>query len=217
MIASVCIVSKGNYWQERFNLECALRNSGEMDVDLLVYQIKGNDQRLIEFVDSMLEPDENGVAFSKQFTTLKRTSTHVEIGASETKAYNEMFKAAIGDFYCMLSPEVRVCKNWLHDFAYVIENVKKPGLVHIRHALSAPKYTPTSNKNDDLMFVIHPENDEFTGASAFDKTVYELFGGFDQKKDLEPNHYKSMFQDMIKNGFTNVGVPKQILLNTRKQ
>lgn len=215
MTVSICVISSGDYWKERFAIETALRNARDMEVELLLFKtILSEDKRIINFVDGLLEPNDKGDLVSKQYPSLLRTATEYNHGLKDTVAYNTMFKEAKCDYFCLLSPSCIVKPNWLHDMVFVAERLEKAGLVSIQHALVRQRhfYIPDSAENN-LLFCA-PNNSEFTGATLFNRKVYSVFGGFDESlvSDKTPSYYAAFFEELKRNDFINVSVPDQFLI-----
>ena len=202
-MVSLCVLNIDRYWVTRYTIETLLRNSGEVEVELLMLDNGSSDKRAIDWVETLIE--------SKQYDNLVRVLTEREpnnIGVA--KGFNKLFKVASGEHICTIGNDIILNEGWLSDLLYYNNSIDKSGLTAIYCLLDNGKYTPLLGKNDELINVWKRDDGMVFGVTLFKRELLETVGGFDEslgKYGCEDSQYAFRATAL---GYNNFYVPNQV-------
>jgi len=201
-MVSICLLTIDRYWITRYTVENLLKNSGGVEVELLVLDNGSTDKRAIKFVEGLVE--------SKQYPNLIRVLTHEEpknIGVA--KGFNMLFRNATGEYICTVGNDILVDKNWLVDLVYHNSNIVKSGLSSIYCLLDKGKYTPLLCKDDCFINVWQSDKNMVYGVTLFNRDILTEIGGFDErlgKYGCEDSQFAFRLSTL---GYQNYYIPSQ--------
>lgn len=178
-MVSVCYLAQ-DYYLSRYIIETLLRNSGGVEIELLV-DVK--DKTLIDFLSNLIKSNEYSNLMFVKFT---------ESG----NGYSELIQESKGNYVCLFNNQTVVNQNWLMDLVYYNSNIQNAGLSFI-HAGSKGKYISLLSNEDEFVNVW--EIKEPSGICLFNK-----------KQDLpEQKDLKSIYEYFSKKGLQNFNIPTQ--------
>lgn len=205
-MVSICLLTIDRYWITRYTVETLLKNSGEIDIELLVLDNNSTDRRTIQFIE--------GLIASKKYDNLIRVITeHEAENIGVAKGFNKLFRQASGEYICTVGNDILLNPGWLYDLVYHNNIIEKSGLTAIHCVLQTGRFGPLLTKNDDLINVWKRDDNMVYGTMLFKKELLNEVGGFDEtlsKYGCEDSQFAFRVNSL---GYNNYYIPNQFSLH----
>jgi hypothetical protein len=179
---SICYIAK-DYWLSRCIIQTLLRNSGGVEIELLVVV---EDKRLSNYLSKLIE--------SKKYENL----TSVKF-TEEKDNYEKLIKEAKGDYICLFECNTTVNESWVMDLVYYNSNIQESGLTAI-HNNNKGKFKPLLSIDDSFINVWQNEN-EVNGVCLFNKNLINKL-----PKEIT---IENISKEFAKQGLQNYYIPTQ--------
>ena len=201
-MVSVCLLTIDRYWITRYTIELLLKNSGGVELELLVLDNGSKDKRIIDFIQGLVD--------SKKYPnliTVGLIEEKVNIGVA--KGFNKLFKEAKGDYICMVGNDILVDPNWVLDLVYYNSMVQKSGLSCIYCLLDKGEYKPLLTYDDTFLNVWQNKNNLVYGVTLFKRELLKEVGFFDERLGLYGCEDSQFAWRLSMLGYHNYYIPGQ--------
>jgi GT2 family glycosyltransferase len=173
-MVSVCLLTIDRYWITRYTIENLLKNSGGVELELLVLDNGSTDKRIIPYIQQLIE--------TKKYSNLITVGIiEEEVNIGVAKGFNKLFKEAKGNYICTVGNDILVDVNWVLDLVYYNSMVQKSGLTSIYCLLDKGKYRPLLTNDDGFLNVWQNDNNLVYGVTLFNKELLNVAGYFDER------------------------------------